>query len=177
MIRPVAFMIAFVGNLCRMTMPILQVSIPAFIPTVKSGFAHIPTVGSLYAQIPTVHTLSAQFLPVLSYTFSRLLILGVQLSVRPDPQGILEIQGTNAVCFLHTTTGGLFYCLIKGNSPMTGSCSHVYQSTTVHDLQTISVDSMSVLILSISVKTFSCISKCWRLLFPCVSRMRPHTNV
>lgn len=85
MIRPVAFMIAFVGNLCRMTMPILQVSIPAFIPTVKSGFAHIPTVGSLYAQIPTVHTLSAQFLPVLSYTFSRLLILGVQLSVRPRP--------------------------------------------------------------------------------------------
>ena len=42
----------------------------------------IPTVGSLHAQIPTVHTLSVLFLPVLSYTFSRLLVLGVQLSVR-----------------------------------------------------------------------------------------------
>ena len=42
----------------------------------------IPTVGSLHAQIPSVYTLSVLFLPVLLYTFSRLLVLGVQLSVR-----------------------------------------------------------------------------------------------
>ena len=41
MIRPVAFMIAFFENLCRMTMPILQTGIPAFIPTIKSGLARI----------------------------------------------------------------------------------------------------------------------------------------
>lgn len=49
----------------------------------------IPTTSSLHAQIPTVHTLSALFLPVPSYTFSRLLVLGVQLSVRP-PTVLLE---------------------------------------------------------------------------------------
>lgn len=35
MIRSVALMIAFFGNLFRMNMPILQTGIPAFIPTVK----------------------------------------------------------------------------------------------------------------------------------------------
>ena len=45
----------------------------------------IPTGGSLHTQIPTVHTLSVLFLTVLLYTFSRLLVLEVQLSVRtPD---------------------------------------------------------------------------------------------
>ena len=41
MIRRVAFMIAFFGNLCRMTMPVLQTGIPAFIPTVKGRLAWI----------------------------------------------------------------------------------------------------------------------------------------
>ena len=42
----------------------------------------ITNIGSLHAQLPNVHTLSVQFLSVLSYTVSRILVLGVQLSVR-----------------------------------------------------------------------------------------------
>ena len=49
----------------------------------------IPTVESLHAQIPTVHTLSVLFLPVLSYPFSRLLVLGVQLSVRTPVSSLI----------------------------------------------------------------------------------------
>ena len=84
----VAFMIVF-GNLCRMTMPILQSGVHT--NGKEWTCLDIPTVGSLHAQIQTVHTLSAQFLPVLSYTFSRLLVLGVQLSVRtPDRPQLCE---------------------------------------------------------------------------------------
>ena len=62
----------------------------AYSPDRHSGFhnngkewtcSDIPTVGSLHAEIPTVQTLSVLFLPVLLYTFSRLFVLGVQLSV------------------------------------------------------------------------------------------------
>ena len=179
MIRHVAFMIVFFGNLYHMTMPILQSGVPAFIPMVKSGLAWIsqPSDHCMHRSQPFILFQLNFFLFFRIHSVVSLFSESNFLSA-PDPQGILEIQGTNAVCFLHATTGGLFYCLINGEQSddrLVFTCLFNQQQSMI--CNQFRLDSMSVLILSISVKTFSCISKCWRLLFPCVSRMRPHTNV
>ena len=100
MIRCVAFMIGFFGNLCCMTMPTLQSGVPAFIPTVKGGLARIsqPSDYRIYRSQPLI-LFQRNFFLFFRIHFVRTPVSRYLIALRNLPYPNVPILGKHFIIF------------------------------------------------------------------------------